>query len=262
MPDLKDVGWVWEGQGIDPGVAPSLFGVGEGARFFGLRKACFMFHPNTDLAMDKLSWMDEVVCDISKWKFRWPETGGVAHWVDSAPESVESEAANVASLSQRHPQVTGALHDDMRGLLQRKGWTGTKATQYQPIYEALHAHNPHLKLWAVVYSHELDDQWTPLLPYLDVINLWVWRSSDLSLLNPSVERAKSLFKNKPIVLGCYLRDYGEGCPVPMDLLEYQWEKVAEYVERQWIAGYAILGTVLIEGQLEQATWVRDFISRA
>ena len=221
-----------------------------------------MFHPNTDLALEKLSWMDEVVCDISKWKFRWPESGGVEHWVDASPESVRREAALVSSLSTRHPHLRGALHDDMRGLLQREGWTGNNADEYGRIYEALRERNDRLRLWAVVYSHELDDLWDPLLPFMDVIHLWVWNSSDLPLLDSFVERARSLFRNKPIVLGCYLRDYGKRCPVPMDLLRCQWRKVADFVEKEWIAGYAILGTVLIEGQLEQATWVRDFIDGA
>ena len=35
-PSLRDVGWVWEGQGIDPQVPPSIYGLGQGARYFGL----------------------------------------------------------------------------------------------------------------------------------------------------------------------------------------------------------------------------------
>jgi hypothetical protein len=62
---LRDVGWIWEGQGLDPGVFPSIFGVGEGAEYFRLSRVCFMFHPNNELAMRKLSGLMEVVCDIS-----------------------------------------------------------------------------------------------------------------------------------------------------------------------------------------------------
>ena len=39
---MADVGWIWEGQGFDPGVYPSIFGVGEGAEYFGLRKVCYI----------------------------------------------------------------------------------------------------------------------------------------------------------------------------------------------------------------------------
>ena len=71
--NLAAAGWVWEGQGLDGGVDPSIFGVGEGARYFGLKRAVYMFHPNDDLAMEKMRGLDEVVCDISKWKFRRAE---------------------------------------------------------------------------------------------------------------------------------------------------------------------------------------------
>ncbi len=45
-PSFRDVGWVWEGQGIDPKVPPSIYGLGQGARYFGLSRANYLFHPN------------------------------------------------------------------------------------------------------------------------------------------------------------------------------------------------------------------------
>ena len=63
---MRDFGWVWEGQGIDPGVYPSVFGVGDGAEFFGLSRALLIFHPNDPLSLSRLARMDEVICDITK----------------------------------------------------------------------------------------------------------------------------------------------------------------------------------------------------
>ncbi len=67
---LCDVGWCWEGQGLDPGVHPSILGVGDGCRYFGLRRANFMFHPNDEFAMEHMAWLDEVTCDIAKWRYK------------------------------------------------------------------------------------------------------------------------------------------------------------------------------------------------
>ena len=67
---MADVGWVWEGQGLDPGVHPSIFGIGDGAEFFGVRKVHFLFHDTTALALGRLAHLEEVVPDISKWRFR------------------------------------------------------------------------------------------------------------------------------------------------------------------------------------------------
>ena len=64
---MRDAGWVWEGSGFDPGVEPTLYGVGEGATFFGLDGANYMFHPNTEVAFAKLARVPRVTADISKW---------------------------------------------------------------------------------------------------------------------------------------------------------------------------------------------------
>jgi len=45
-------------------VNPSIFGAGEGAGWFGLKRECYMFHENNDLAMEKLRGFKEVVCEI------------------------------------------------------------------------------------------------------------------------------------------------------------------------------------------------------
>ena len=255
---LKKAGWIWEGQGLDPGVDPSIYGVGEGAAYFDLTKVCYLFHPNTEIALEKLRHLDEVVCDISKWKYRRTPDGGVAHYVDAAPAAVRAEAEHVSRLSVAYPNVTGAIHDDMKGLIQREGY---KPKQYAEIYYALKSANPKLRLWAVVYTHELTDEyWTDFSPFMDIVNLWIWEAANLRGLDNGIALCRQVFPDKPIIMGCYLRDYPTQSPVPMELLKFQWERVLHYLEEGIIDGYAILGTVLIDGHQEQARWVRDFIA--
>ena len=257
--DFADVGWVWEGQGLDPGVDPSIFGVGEGAPYFGLRRAVYMFHPNTELAMQKLSHLDEAVCDISKWKWRRTDDGGWAHWVDAKPETVRAEAELVSRLSLQFPNVTGGFHDDMKGLIQRESWT---PEQYGDVHRALKSANPDLQLWVVVYTHELDDAdwWRQFAPYMDVVNLWVWEAKNLPTMDEGLKRCREIFPDKPINMGCYLRDYPTVAPVPMDMVKLQWECVLRNWEQGNLAGYSVLAAVLIDGHQEQAEWIRDFIA--
>ncbi len=40
----------------------------------------------------------------------------------------------------------------------------------------------------------------------------------------------------------------------------QWETLLRHLESGTVDGYSILAAVLIEGQQEQAEWVRDFIA--
>lgn len=254
---LSDIGWVWEGQGLDPGVAPSVLGVGDGCRYFGLTRANFMFHPNTAFAMQHMAWLDEVTCDIAKWRYKDTEKGGTDHWVDSSPETVCGEAALVSRLSLQYPNITGAFHDDMLGLIRREGMT---AEQYAQVYEAVKSANPALKLWIVVYTHELGaEEWAEFEAFMDVLNLWIWKSEDLFSQDASIARAKERFPDKPLVLGCYLRDYTLRAPVPMDRLQAQWESLLRQIEAGLVDGYSVLSANLIDGHLEQANWIRDLI---
>lgn len=257
---MAEKGWVWEGQGLDPGVYPSIFGIGEGADFFGLRKVHFLFHETTELALEKLRRFEQVRCDISKWKFRNCGTngGGSECYADSRLETVLAEAEKLSRLSLKFPNVTGGYFDDMKGLMKQQKQDVRACIS---VKEALVRHNPKLKLESVVYAHELEDTvfWNSLMPYIDVVSLWVWEYQHLSKLETYIEQCRRLFINKPIIMGCYLRDYPTAAPIPMEAIKEQWMLVQRALEDGRLQGFDILGTVLIEGQLEQAMWVRDFI---
>ena len=176
MTTFREAGWVWEGHGFDPGLEPSVYGVGEGAAYFGLNRANFMFHRNTPANLPaKLRHLGQVVPEISKWK--WveiePQTGkhgwGFAGWRDSHPETVLAEAADLSRVSLDAPNVTGALIDDCSAVFRYDAYNPDRPRQ---IRAALHSANPKLKLWVVVYTHELHlEQWQAFLPWVDVVNL-------------------------------------------------------------------------------------------
>jgi len=255
---LRDVGWVWEGQGLDPGVYPSIYGVGEGCEYFGLRRAVFLFHPIDRYALEKMADLDEVVCDIS-------ETGpgyvrdGLTREVLATPERTRARAALVSRLSLEFTNVTGGYFDDLKGLMKAHDYT---VHDLAATRAALNAHNPKLKMWAVVYGQELEDAdyWRSVAPYIDVVSFWIWESANLDLLDQHLRRCGELLPGKPINVGVYLRDYGIPAPVPVERLRTQMENIAAHVARGRIAGFQILATVLIEGQREQAEFLRDFIA--
>ena len=254
---LADIGWVWEGQGLDPGVDPSVLGIGDGCEFLGLSRANYIFHPNTDFALSRLSWLDEVTCDISKWKFKDSPAGGAEHWVDAAPESLLAEAALVSDLATRFPNITGAFHDDMLGLVRRDG---TTPEQYGEIYAAVRSKRDDLKLWSVVYTHEFEaEEWASFAQYMDVVNLWVWNAENLRSLDEYVPQCRELFPGKPLILGFYLRDYPTVAPVPLELVKVECEALLRHVAAGTLDGFNILSANLIDGHLENATWIRDFI---
>ncbi|MBX7255949.1 MAG: hypothetical protein K1Y02_06275 [Candidatus Hydrogenedentes bacterium] len=258
-PTFRDIGWVWEGQGIDPQVPPSIYGLGQGARYFGLSRVNYLFHPNDVHALRLLQDYDEVVCDISKWGWIWDENGRPVCKPKSDPATVRSEGENVARLAKQFSNVTGVYCDDLLGLMD--------SAQYGPgefanIRAAIRELNPALKLWSVVYTHEFEKKefWAGMSPHMDVVTLWIWKSEDIVRMPEYVDQCRGLFPDKPIVMGVYLRDYTKVAPVPVDLVKSQMDGVAELVEKGTLEGYTILGAVLIDGHRPQADAVRDFIN--
>ncbi|MBT3378779.1 MAG: hypothetical protein HN742_04080 [Lentisphaerae bacterium] len=263
MSTFRDAGWVWEGLGFDPGIEPSIYGVGEGAAYFGLDRANFMFHRNNRVNLSKLNHLGAVVPEISKWK--WvelpPEPGkhgwGFANWRDSNPETVRDEAENLSRVSLEFPNISGAIIDDTSGIFTYEAYN---AGRPQQISEALHCANPDLKLWLVVYTHQLDDdRWQHFLPFMDVVNLWVWECASLPRLEEYVSRCAEVFPGKEIIVGSYIRDYPTRAGVPLDLMAEQYGIIRDLLAQGRIGGYSILAGCLIDMHPPQAEYIRAFI---
>lgn len=258
-PTFRDRGWVWEGQGLDPGVPPSIYGLGQGARYFGLSRVHYLFHPNDDHALCLLADYDEVVCDISKWGWSWNADGRPKCTAKSDPATVQSEGENVARLAKRFPNVTGVYCDDLMGLMKRYKY-GPK--EFGTIRSAIRGLNPALDLWTVVYTHELEqaDFWDGMRPHIDVVTLWIWESKNIGQMHDYVDQCCERFPDKPIVMGVYLRDYTKRAPVPVESVQGQMEGIADLIGQGKLAGYTILAAVLIDGHRAQADAVRDFVA--
>jgi len=254
-----DIGWVWEGQGIDPGVPPSIYGLGQGARYFGLSRANFLFHPNDVHSLRLLQDYDEVTCDISKWGWEWNEDGRPACKPKGDPVTVRTEGENVARLSREFPNITGVYCDDLLGLMKQFNYS---PKEFGSIRSAIRDMNPSLNLWTVVYAHEFEEKefWTGMYPHIDVVTLWIWKSEDIVHMPQYVDQCRELFPDKPIIMGVYLRDYTKVAPIPVDLIKSQMEGIADLVEKGKLSGYSILAAVLIDGHRPQADAVRDFIT--
>ena len=260
-PSFRDVGWVWEGQGIDPKVPPSIYGLGQGARYFGLSRANFLFHPNDAPALRLLAGYDEVTCDISKWGWEWNADGRPICRATSSPAILQAEGENVARLARQFRNLTGVYCDDLMGLMSSFKF-GPK--EFAQARSAIRAANPALAMWSVVYTHELAkaDFWTAMRPNIDVVTLWIWNSDEIPRMPQHVEQCRKVFPDKPIVMGVYLRDYPKVAPVPVDRVMRQMEGIADLFGKGKLAGYSILAAVLIDGHRAQADAVRDFIAAA
>ncbi len=260
---FADVGWTWEGQGLDPGVPPSIFGVGEAAEFFGLSRCIFIFHPTTALALQKLADKEEVVVDISKWG--WKEYRLSADFYDvawqsfrdSRPEIIVAEAEKLSQLSVKFPHVTGGFIDDTTCMFTYDSYNTDMPAR---IREALHSHNPQLQLWIVVYVSQLEEAyWQPFLPFIDIVSLWMGEE-DIPSLERHVERCRAVFPGKKINVGSYIRNYRAMRPLPLDKIALQYETMYRLWQAGRIDGYSILSACEIDIALPECEWIRDFIA--
>lgn len=265
MPALRfaDVGWTWEGQALDPGVPPSLFGMGQAADFFGLSRSIMIFHPTTPLSLGRLGDKAEVAVDISKWKLeevRLSESFYHVAWRsyrDSRPATAIEEAELLSRLSLGFPNVTAGFIDDTTCMFEY-GDYGTQVPEQ--IRAALGSANPALKLWIVVYVTQLDsDYWKPFLPFVDVISLWM-SEADIPNLEASVDKCRQVFPGKQISVGSYIREYHEMRPVRLKLIEQQYATMFRLWTEGRIDGYNILSANAIDGALAECEWIRDFIA--
>jgi len=246
--------WVWDGPSIDFPMGPSIMGLGEGTRYFRARNVFYLFADTTDFALTKLKGFKEVVCDITKWKYIGTpiSEGGKYAFLPS-----KDEALRLSKFSLRYKNVVGGIMDDLGP------GTRTRPEDLKETYQALKMHNQALHLYAVFYTHEFD---RPIieeyLPYVDVVNIWVWNNTqDLKKLDLYINQCADVFPNKSILLGLYLYDFPTQQPMPMDLLEFEFNKAVQYVRDEKIIGFSILASSLIDHFPQTAEWVRGFLER-
>ena len=257
---MAQSGWVWEGIGFDPGVLPTVYGVGEGVRYFDVPGANFIFHPTTRTNLAKLAHAGRVTADISKWV--WFETKAengrftFAQTRDDAPATVAAEAEKLSLLSREFQKVVGAYIDDTFGVAQHATYTRDSPRR---IKEAVRRHAP-LDLWIVVYTHELDKgYWDDWIDEVDVVSLWIWDSSNLPRTTEYVAQCRKRFPRQRINMGMYIRDYSRKAPVELAMLESELDAIRRLMKAGDVESYGILGACLIDQHPEQAELIRDYI---
>jgi len=236
----------------DSGVAPfdgvSSCSLETGARYLGTPNVVYM-NSNHDLRtlapeyLDRLTSCKRVVCALQHGKYR--ET-----------------AQAVSGISRKYPNIVGGLIDDFmdcHGPSKAIAVAETKA-----IYEALKSENPALRLYVVRYTWQDQKDLVPYLPYLDVINLWVWKAAEepwRTTLEPEIDSIRRI-TGKPILLGLFLHDYGQtGKPVPMNILELQFQKAAALAQQGKTEGFVVLqsGWFDRESHRPQVQWIRQYL---
>lgn len=94
-------------------------------------------------------------------------------------------------------------------------------TQLHEIRERISAEGRKLPITCVVYTHQISPRILSHINEVDKVAMWTWRSDDLKDLEANFEKLERIVRPKPILLGCYLYDYGANKPMSVDRMKHQ-----------------------------------------
>ena len=257
MTSIKDKLWLWcheagayTGQYNLP--RASRMTPAEAAYYLGVRNVLFITYGNKpeppfDQHLLALSPLDRVV---------WSIVG------DSS--SSRTDLDEVLRLSAKYTNLSGAIMDDFfhppdaTGAISRVSVAELARFQVE-LKSATHMRP--LDLYVVVYAHDLDLAIAPYLALSDVITFWTWTSDKLAGLEDNFARLEAIAPNKPKLLGCYMWDFGNGKPMPLELHRRQCELGLSWLRQGRVDGLIFLASPICDLELETVEWTRDWLAR-
>lgn len=118
-----------------------------------------------------------------------------------------------------------------------------------------------LPIMAVVYTGQISLRAKAHLAEVDQVCLWTWRPADLQDLEGNLTKLEKLVGDKPVFLGCYMYDFNDRRPLPVELMQRQTELGYQWLKAGRIEGMIFLATPNVDVDLEAVNWTRDWIAR-
>jgi hypothetical protein len=214
------------------------------ASYLGIKNAVMVVYadepkpPFNDYAL-QFSGMDKVI---------WSIIGDGA----SKRNNENSDLRYVVDLKREFSNLQGGIMDDFFGA-GRENLDKVKA-----FADKLHMVG--LKLWIVLYGHQLEI--IDLKKYLklcDVISLWTWKAEELPLLEERLKKVQNMVPDKEIALGCYMWDFGNNKPISIADMEYQCDFALKKYNEGVISEIILLGSPLVGMDIETVEWSRKWI---
>lgn len=222
------------------------------AEFLGIKNICMVRYAGKPVPKDfgqqmqGIKKMNAVV---------WSVVGDGSTKQENAQEDLNA----VLELKRNHANLSGAILDDFfvePGNRTKK--SRITLEELKSIQNRLHEQG--LKLWVVVYDHQLDWDITEHLKYCDVITFWTWKSEDLAKMNDNLQIVKRLAGKKPVLVGCYLYDFGNGKTLTQEQMQFQCRQCEQWIQKGDIDGIVFCGSCVADLDLEAVKWTKQWIS--
>jgi len=225
----------------------------DAAAMMGLKNICMIRYGGKPIPSDFARHMqnfrdlDHVV---------WSVVGDASTRQNHAQEDLKA----VLEMKQNFGNLSGAVLDDFFVAPGR----GTKKSrisldELKSIQSRLHAAD--LKLWVVLYDHQLEWDVSDYLEYCDVITFWTWKSENLVHLKENFQTVKRLAGQKPILMGSYLYDFGNQKPMPPERIQAQCELCCPWIKKGEIQGIIFCSNCVADLGLEAVDWTKQWITK-
>ena len=112
-----------------------------------------------------------------------------------------------------------------------------------------------------MYAHQLALPVGQHLALCDNVSFWTWRAEELADLERNFSIVEELAPACDKVLGCYMWDYGNKRPMPVEAMEQQCTIGLRWLREGRIDGMIFLASCICDLGLETVEWTRDWIAR-
>lgn len=245
----QDKVWLWGGPTPYWGGNMAEDTLVKHAEYFKAENGVYVYGATNEHALQLHSGFKKLICQVNS-ACRTP--GAQEGSTD------EENAERLSKLSLQFPNIVGAVCDDLCvGALRI-----AVPEPVQAIRRGLKKYNENLKLYGVIYEHELRNgkDFSLIAEYLDAINFWLWHMEDILEYDHYIELCQKVFPGKPILQGIFLHDYGTSDAGQMpELLVRQLKRCRKYLAEGVLEGIVILGDREIRKWPESAKAVQDYL---
>ena len=178
--------------------------------------------------------------------------------VGAGGEVPRVDIEDILTLAKSDGRIVSAVMDDFISEKRKKAFTPEVLRGY---IDRLHNSLPRpLELWSVLYERDFDITPIERARMFDVTTFWLWFGESINNYEAHFNRIRDIVDGGRIMLGIYMYDFGNKCPLSDDAMRRQLEFVEKKYDAGLIEGAILCSNVIADIGLSTVEITRDWIS--
>ncbi|MBQ8529001.1 MAG: hypothetical protein IJ459_04615 [Clostridia bacterium] len=177
--------------------------------------------------------------------------------VGAGGEVPKVDIEDILTLAKSDERIISAVMDDFISKKRMKAFTPEVLGGYiDRLHNSL---SRPLELWSVLYERDFDITPVERARMFDLTTFWIWFGDNLSNYEKHFNRIRDIVDGGRIMLGIYMYDFGNGCPLSDDSMRRQLEFVEKKYEEGLIEGAILCSNVIADIGLSAVDITRNWI---